>query len=132
MEDEAADPVNATQTIPLTKVVSRSSTLAPRRRSVSRDQSPVQSEDEDDSVAGSQDEATSAPGELHVEEQAEEPEEAETGVSPTAAGTTKKDALITPSTPGRHMQDTRGPKKTRVVIKDAAWSTWWAVLYWVS
>lgn len=25
-----------------------------------------------------------------------------------------------------------GPKKTRVVIKDAAWSTWWAVLYWVS
>lgn len=25
-----------------------------------------------------------------------------------------------------------GPKKTRVTIKDAAWSTWWAVLYWVS
>lgn len=25
-----------------------------------------------------------------------------------------------------------GPKKTRVVIKDAAWSTWWAILYWVS
>lgn len=24
-----------------------------------------------------------------------------------------------------------GPKKTRVVIKDAAWSTWWAILYWV-
>ncbi|WWC87241.1 uncharacterized protein L201_002129 [Kwoniella dendrophila CBS 6074] len=24
-----------------------------------------------------------------------------------------------------------GPKKTRVVIRDAAWSTWWAVLYWI-
>lgn len=25
-----------------------------------------------------------------------------------------------------------GPRKTRVVVRDAAWSTWWAVLYWVS
>ena len=25
-----------------------------------------------------------------------------------------------------------GPSKTKVVIKDAAWSTWWALLYWVS
>lgn len=25
-----------------------------------------------------------------------------------------------------------GPKKTRVMVRDAAWSTWWAVLYWVS
>lgn len=25
-----------------------------------------------------------------------------------------------------------GPKKTRVVIRDAAWCTWWALLYWVS
>nr|XP_019047445.1 hypothetical protein I302_04058 [Kwoniella bestiolae CBS 10118]OCF26375.1 hypothetical protein I302_04058 [Kwoniella bestiolae CBS 10118] len=24
-----------------------------------------------------------------------------------------------------------GPKKTRVVIRDAAWSTWWNVLYWI-
>ncbi|WVQ84040.1 hypothetical protein IAT38_006185 [Cryptococcus sp. DSM 104549] len=24
-----------------------------------------------------------------------------------------------------------GPKKTRVVIRDAAWSTWWALLYWI-
>ena len=23
-----------------------------------------------------------------------------------------------------------GPKKMKVVVKDAAWSTWWAVLYW--
>lgn len=26
---------------------------------------------------------------------------------------------------------TVGPRKTRVVVRDAAWSTWWAVLYWV-
>lgn len=25
-----------------------------------------------------------------------------------------------------------GPKKTRIVIRDAAWSTWWSLLYWVS
>lgn len=25
-----------------------------------------------------------------------------------------------------------GPKKTKVVVRDAAWSTWWAVLFWVS
>lgn len=24
-----------------------------------------------------------------------------------------------------------GPRKTRVVIRDAAWSTWWAILYWI-
>ncbi|CAK9783435.1 hypothetical protein CC85DRAFT_282171 [Cutaneotrichosporon oleaginosum] len=24
-----------------------------------------------------------------------------------------------------------GPRKTRVVVRDAAWSTWWAVLYWL-
>lgn len=27
---------------------------------------------------------------------------------------------------------TVGPRKTRVIVRDAAWSTWWAVLYWVS
>lgn len=25
-----------------------------------------------------------------------------------------------------------GPRKTRVVVRDSAWSTWWAVLYWAS
>jgi hypothetical protein len=130
MEDEAIDPANATQSVPLAKVVSRSSTLAPRRRSVSRDQSPVHSEDEDESVAGSQDEATSAPGELHAEEQVEEPVEPEMTASPVAA-TVKKDTLTQPNTPARHLQDTRGPRKTKVMVKDAAWSTWWAVLYWV-
>nr|XP_031861911.1 uncharacterized protein CI109_002741 [Kwoniella shandongensis]KAA5528983.1 hypothetical protein CI109_002741 [Kwoniella shandongensis] len=24
-----------------------------------------------------------------------------------------------------------GPRKTRVMVRDAAWSTWWAVLYWI-
>ena len=25
-----------------------------------------------------------------------------------------------------------GPRKTKITIRDAAWSTWWATLYWVS
>ncbi|OCF37555.1 hypothetical protein I317_06267 [Kwoniella heveanensis CBS 569] len=33
--------------------------------------------------------------------------------------------------PSRVARDTIGPKKTRVVVRDAAWSTWWAVLYWI-
>jgi hypothetical protein len=36
-------------------------------------------------------------------------------------------------TSGRNQSNggTVGPKKTKVLIRDAAWSTWWAVLYWV-
>ncbi|WVQ97835.1 hypothetical protein IAU59_004950 [Kwoniella sp. CBS 9459] len=33
--------------------------------------------------------------------------------------------------PPKMARDTIGPKKTRVVVRDAAWSTWWAVLYWI-
>ena len=33
---------------------------------------------------------------------------------------------------GRNSGPALGPKKTKVVLKDAAWSTWWALLYWVS
>lgn len=39
-----------------------------------------------------------------------------------------------PPTPGRHTNGrgpVGGPKKTGVVVRDAAWSTWWAILYWV-
>ncbi|WWD00312.1 hypothetical protein V866_007223 [Kwoniella sp. B9012] len=38
-----------------------------------------------------------------------------------------------PSTSTRNKQSKVpvGPKKTRVVIRDAAWSTWWNVLYWI-
>ena len=121
MEDEASDSSSSTQPLSLARAPSRSSTLAPRRSSTSRDGSPIPNEDEGESVAESNDEATSTPGEVQAEEQSEFP------VEPVAP---KKDTV--PSTPGRHPREVGGPKKTRVMIRDAAWSTWWAVLYWVS
>jgi hypothetical protein len=132
IEDEEAEPPNPNKSIPLAKVVSRSSTLAPRRRSTSRNHSPEQSEDEDGSVAGSNDEATSAPGELHAEGQIEDPEAEEAEANAATAAPAKKETPNTPGTSGRHFDFATGPKKIRVMVKDAAWSTWWAVLYWVS
>jgi len=41
----------------------------------------------------------------------------------------KKDYPVVMRTPSEGQ--VMGPKKTKVVIRDAAWSTWWAVLYWV-
>ena len=121
VEDEASDQSGSTQPISLARAPSRSSTLAPRRSSTSRDGSPIPNEEEGQSVAESNDEATSTPGEVHAEEQSEFPVETVHA---------KKDTV--PTTPGRHPREVGGPKKTRVMIRDAAWSTWWAVLYWVS
>lgn len=82
----------------------------------------MERDDEDEeSVAESNDEATSTPGEINAEEQKE------LAVEEVPA---KKDTV--PVTPGRHPRNVTGPKKTRVIVRDAAWSTWWAVLYWVS
>jgi len=121
VEDEASSSSATTQPLQLARAPSRSSTLAPRRSSTSRDGSPAPSEDEGESVAESNDEATSTPGEVHADEQPEFPLEAVPA---------KKDTV--PSTPGRHPRNVGGPKKTRVMVRDAAWSTWWAVLYWVN
>jgi len=121
VEDEASNLSRSSQPLPLARAPSRSSTLAPRRSSTSRDGSPIPDEGEGESVAESNDEATSTPGEVHAEEQSEFPVETVPA---------KKDTV--PSTPGRHPREVGGPKKTRVMIRDAAWSTWWAVLYWVS
>lgn len=122
VEEEATVPTGPPQSIQLARTASGSSTLAPRRSSTSGDV-PLAQEDEaeEESVAESNDEATSTPGEVHAEEQSDAPAE-EVPV--------KKDTV--PSTPGRHPRNVTGPKKTRVMIRDAAWSTWWAVLYWVS
>lgn len=122
VEEEATKPTGPPQTIQLARPASRSSTLAPRRSSTSAD-GPLDTEEqeEEESVAESNDEATSTPGEVHAEEQLEMPAEEVPA---------KKDTV--PSTPGRHPRNVTGPKKTRVMIRDAAWSTWWAVLYWVS
>jgi hypothetical protein len=48
-------------------------------------------------------------------------------------GATTKRGEVAAATPARNEAEgaVLGPKKTRVVIKDAAWSTWWAILYWV-
>jgi hypothetical protein len=120
VEDEASDQSSSSsQPIQIARAPSRSSTLAPRRSSTSRDGSPIPDEVEGESVAESNDEATSTPGEVHAEEPTEFPVETVPA---------KKDTV--PSTPGR--REVGGPKKTRVMIRDAAWSTWWAVLYWVS
>jgi hypothetical protein len=70
-------------------------------------------------------------GDGHVEEAMEEqeqlaesPPKREVGVGQGTAGGIR---------PGDGMGSTGpGPKKTRVMVRDAAWSTWWAVLYWVS
>lgn len=62
--------------------------------------------------------ATAAP----AKDTEEEVKKLEPVVSPPAAANT---------TP-RSDANAIGPKKTRIVVRDAAWSTWWAVLYWVS
>jgi hypothetical protein len=70
-------------------------------------------------------------GDGHVEEameeqeqMAESPPKREVGVGQGTAGGIRA---------GEGMGSTGpGPKKTRVMVRDAAWSTWWAVLYWVS
>ena len=33
--------------------------------------------------------------------------------------------------PGGQLGVVMGPRKTKIMVRDAAWSTWWAVLYWV-
>lgn len=46
----------------------------------------------------------------------------------------RKGSIARPSHPATSSSaegQAMGPKKTRIIIKDAAWSTWWAVLYWV-
>jgi hypothetical protein len=70
-------------------------------------------------------------GDGHVEEameeqeqMAESPPKREVGVGQGTAGGTRAGDGMGATGPG--------PKKTRVMVRDAAWSTWWAVLYWVS
>jgi hypothetical protein len=116
----------------LTTTTSRTSSLRPRRSSTSGDPPPEapapereQSVDEDADAALEDPPSTSvAAGGAGT---ADITMEDETGqvVSKVAATTTPG--------PGRHQSGSMvGPRKTKVVVKDAAWSTWWAILYWVS
>lgn len=51
-------------------------------------------------------------------------------------GSAKSPALPSSASSAQAQASSRGevlgPKKTKVIVRDAAWSTWWAVLYWVS
>ncbi len=67
-------------------------------------------------------EDVAAGGEGHADEAMEEDEPAE-----------EVQRKRSEMTPARQPSETvMGPKKTRVLVRDSAWSTWWAVLYWVS
>lgn len=126
MEDEAAEMSDAppNPSLHLTTTTSRASDIPPRRASTSADVPPRVPEHE--MRAGGEEEAimedTTAGGEGHADEAMEEDtHEEEVQV--------KRVELV----PARQsIGAIMGPKKTRVMVRDAAWSTWWAVLYWVS
>ncbi|WVF70048.1 hypothetical protein IAT40_004835 [Kwoniella sp. CBS 6097] len=69
----------------------------------------------------------------HANEAEEEEEEGEDKVKEVQSkkATPPSPAVIEKQAPSKVARDTIGPKKTRVVVRDAAWSTWWAVLYWI-
>lgn len=70
--------------------------------------------------------APGAVGEGHADDAMEDDGEDTPPTKRSASGT-----AVTP--PVRHTEGgpVTGPKKVKVVINDAAWSTWWALLYWV-
>lgn len=107
----------------LTTTVSRASTVPPRRSSTSADVPPAVPEDQHRDTGGEPaSEEVIPPGEGHASQVVEEED---------ATEEMPHKREITPSV-GRTLSDTvMGPKKTRVMVRDAAWSTWWAVLYWV-
>ena len=125
VEEEAAEfssaPVNTS--LHLTTTTSRASETMSRRLSASADIPPptpeheMRTEGEEDAIM----EDTAAGGEGHADETIdEESSEEEVRV--------KRVEVV----PGRPSSGSiAGPRKTRVMVRDAAWSTWWAVLYWV-
>lgn len=126
VEDEAAEVSNApiNPSLHLTTTTSRGASDPPaRRQSTSGDMQPIVPEQE--MRGGGEEEAimedATAGGEGHADEAMEEdaPEEVQ-----------GKRVEVTPT--HQLSGPVSGPKKTRVMVRDAAWSTWWAVLYWVS
>lgn len=112
-------PVNSN--LHLTTTTSRASDIPARRQSTSADVPPSVPEHEmrveDEPIM----EDAAAGGEGHADEAMEED-------SPEEEVQRKR----VESTPSRQLGGpVAGPKKTRVIVRDAAWSTWWAVLYWV-
>jgi len=64
-------------------------------------------------------------GEEHGEDSPEEPD--------ASTPTNKREATAPMATPPIRQEGDQppGPKKMKIVIRDAAWSTWWSLLYWV-
>lgn len=61
------------------------------------------------------------------------PEVEQAPAPPTTAGAIGRDKReIGADRPRTQEGAHAGPKKTKVVVRDAAWSTWWAVLFYVS
>ena len=124
VEDETNDFTPPPQSLHLTTTTSRASDL-----NVVRPPSPPASTPhrEDEAGDGESDEVvvedSPTGGEAHADQTTEEdgPEHVPRKPTPVAPPIIRQESgpLL-------------GPKKTRVAVKDAAWSTWWAVLYWVS
>jgi hypothetical protein len=96
--------------------------------------------DEEERMADDPSAAAGAEGDAGTENTLTEETEEEAGGS-SAAVTTKKVAQqsglgkrdVGADRPVMTREgEAAGPRKTKVVIKDAAWSTWWAVLFYVS
>jgi hypothetical protein len=122
IEDEVADVAGlpALANLHLTSTISRTSSH--RRGSVSSETRPLVRDEPEQHQEG--DESGDGMGTAGGEGNEEEAMEEQVSESPP-----KREV----NTVARPTEGTSvGPKKTRVMVRDAAWSTWWAVLYWVS
>lgn len=121
VEDEAADPPEESliPSLHLTTTASRASSVPPRRLSTSADV-PHDKPELGERETITEDVATG--GEGHADETMEEDREEVEDTPP------KREVIPSRPVEGPIL----GPRKTKVVVRDAAWSTWWAVLFWVS
>ncbi|KAK8846758.1 hypothetical protein IAR55_005846 [Kwoniella newhampshirensis] len=139
MEDESyVRPVQRPYSpdLHLTTTTSRTSSSPPGRLSTSADP-PAHTHDrahvpEEESTPSEAEEAHSKDGEGVADITLEEE-----GIKEVVA---QKRSLKSPSSQAELGASTSsaielglsmGPRKTRVMVRDAAWSTWWAVLYWI-
>ena len=131
VEEEREVPSDSTPRsgLNLTTTTSRASDNANPPRAPSPPASAPHSNDGDHEVEEETGRIEDGGNGLTGYEHAEEPQE-----SNQEAEVKKKETPARVTTPPARQREAAslGPKKTRVVIRDAAWSTWWAVLYWVS
>ena len=137
VEDEAIESSSSSSLHLATTTSHQSDSLAnpqessPPAVSSNEQEMELQPEEEDEVEMGEPSGATVS-GEGHAETAMEEEP-----IVPDEVIQAKRDPTVssgTTPTPGGTlgMGPIAGPRKTKVMIRDAAWSTWWAVLYWVS